>query len=280
MNRNYKVIWNRSLGCFTAVAEYAKSRGKSSSGAVSSSDPTQNDSATGAMRTLYLNAVYSGILMVGIASLIFGIPSQALAASGIGGGEGSGTAISACLPDPLNALPGGNEANSGSGSATTDTGIDLPYNNNIAIGCDSSATNEGAIIADRSNPYYTNNATAAGTVPAADTQSFAPESQSAGSVAIGTGASTSDAFALALGEYAKATNVASVAIGVGSLSTGNTALALGRQSVATGDFAQAMGNVSAAIGERSLANVHWLSGTRQLQQAVAPLLLVQQMGQE
>ncbi|WP_083608655.1 ESPR domain-containing protein, partial [Psychrobacter sp. Rd 27.2] len=36
MNRNYKVIWNRSLGCFMAVAEYAKARGKSSNRAVSS----------------------------------------------------------------------------------------------------------------------------------------------------------------------------------------------------------------------------------------------------
>lgn len=37
MNRNYKVVWNCSLGCFTAVAEYAKSQGKSSNSIMSHS---------------------------------------------------------------------------------------------------------------------------------------------------------------------------------------------------------------------------------------------------
>ena len=35
MNRIYKVVWNQALHCFTAVSEYAKGRGKSSTSSVS-----------------------------------------------------------------------------------------------------------------------------------------------------------------------------------------------------------------------------------------------------
>ena len=64
MNRNYKVIWNASLNCFMAVAEYAKSRGKSSSTVVSSS--ASNTSATGGMRLLRLSALSAGLVAAGL----------------------------------------------------------------------------------------------------------------------------------------------------------------------------------------------------------------------
>ena len=61
MNRNYKVIWNASLGCFMAVAEYAKSRGKSSSSAVTSGS---NSSVTCGARLLRLSALCAGMAAV------------------------------------------------------------------------------------------------------------------------------------------------------------------------------------------------------------------------
>jgi autotransporter adhesin len=65
MNRNYKVIWNRSLGCFTAVAEYAKSQGKSSTGTVSSSSSASAAVSSGA-RLLRMSAICAGLAAAGL----------------------------------------------------------------------------------------------------------------------------------------------------------------------------------------------------------------------
>ncbi|WP_350559080.1 YadA-like family protein [Psychrobacter sp. CAL346-MNA-CIBAN-0220] len=65
MNRNYKVVWNEALNCFTAVAEYAKARGKSSKSSVSSNatiNTTSNLSSTGILR---LSAIGIGLLAAG-----------------------------------------------------------------------------------------------------------------------------------------------------------------------------------------------------------------------
>ncbi|MCG3873720.1 ESPR-type extended signal peptide-containing protein, partial [Psychrobacter sp. Ps7] len=65
MNRNYKVIWNASLNCFMAVAEYAKARGKSSSGAVTSkASPTS--SVVGGAKLLRLSSLCAGIALTGV----------------------------------------------------------------------------------------------------------------------------------------------------------------------------------------------------------------------
>ena len=65
MNRNYKVIWNASLSCFMAVAEYAKARGKSSSGAVTSkASPTS--SVGGGAKLLRLSTLCVGLAAAGL----------------------------------------------------------------------------------------------------------------------------------------------------------------------------------------------------------------------
>lgn len=66
MNRNYKVIWNRSLGCFTAVAKYAKSRGKSSNSVVTSGVSSSTAIATTNTRLLRLSAICLGLAASGI----------------------------------------------------------------------------------------------------------------------------------------------------------------------------------------------------------------------
>lgn len=235
MNRNYKVIWNDALQCFMAVAEYAKSSGKSSKSSVTTSAP--NLSNNKGSHILRLNALRSGLVAVGLTSMAIGMSSQAFAAVGVSGGTGSGTAVSQCTNNAT-------QANSGTNAE------------NIAIGCSSSTSAIGYQIADRGNPYYTNNVANAGTVSEADRNAYTPRTKNAGSVAIGTGASTEGVFGLSVGEYARTTGVAGIAIGVGSLSKGNTALAIGRQAVANGDYSQAMGNVAAATGRGSLAVGH------------------------
>ncbi|MEN2750534.1 YadA-like family protein [Psychrobacter sp. FBL11] len=227
MNRSYKVIWNEALQCFTAVAENAKAKGKSSKSSISAS-ALKTDIGTQSDRSLRLNALRSALIAVGLTSLAVGMSSQAIAAVGVNGGTGNGTAVSECTND--------SQANSGTNKE------------NIAIGCESSTSNKGYQIADRGNPYYTDN-------------EFTPGMKNGGSVAIGTGASTEHVFSVAIGEYAKTISGAGVAIGVGSLSEGNTALAIGRQSVARGDYSQAMGNVAAATGTGSLAVGHSATAT-------------------
>lgn len=79
MNRNYKVIWNQSLNCFMAVAEYAKSRGKSSSNVVSSTSTASAAVSSGA-RLLRLSALSVGLITAGFSM-------QAVAGYEAGGGS-------------------------------------------------------------------------------------------------------------------------------------------------------------------------------------------------
>ena len=73
MNRNYKVIWNQSLNCFMAVAEYAKSRGKSSS-TVSSTSPVSAAMSSGA-RLLRLSSLTVALAATGmtLSSQVFAV---------------------------------------------------------------------------------------------------------------------------------------------------------------------------------------------------------------
>ncbi|GAF57269.1 hypothetical protein JCM18901_3051 [Psychrobacter sp. JCM 18901] len=64
MNRSYKVIWNESLNCFMAVAEYAKARGKSSHSSVSSNSVESEATNSGA-KLLRLTAICAGIAASG-----------------------------------------------------------------------------------------------------------------------------------------------------------------------------------------------------------------------
>ncbi|WP_201595668.1 YadA-like family protein [Psychrobacter vallis] len=65
MNRIYKVIWNEALGCFTAVGEYAKGRGKSSKSSVSSNTTINTTSNLSSFNTLRLSAIVLGLLAAG-----------------------------------------------------------------------------------------------------------------------------------------------------------------------------------------------------------------------
>lgn len=64
MNCHYKVVWNRSLGCFTAVAEHAKSQGKSSTNIVSAS-PVTSTAVTASANLLKLSTICIGLATAG-----------------------------------------------------------------------------------------------------------------------------------------------------------------------------------------------------------------------
>jgi trimeric autotransporter adhesin len=65
MNRIYKVIWNEALGCFTAVGEYAKGRGKSSKSSVNSNATIKTTSNLASVNKLRLSAIGLGLLAAG-----------------------------------------------------------------------------------------------------------------------------------------------------------------------------------------------------------------------
>ena len=244
MNRNYKVIWNNALNCFMAVAEYAKAGGKSSKSSVSSVSAKVWDSTVALdASVLRQSLLRTSLVTVGLIGFTLGMSVQANAAVGVDNGIGLGTAAS---------------TSNCTDATQADSGINAE---NIAIGCSSSTAHGGLKIADRGNPYYTDNITNAALVDEVDRNAYAPRGKDAGSVAIGTGSKTESALGIALGEYATTIEIAGVAIGVGALSQGNTAISIGRQSVATGDYSQAMGNVAAATGKGSLAIGHSTQAT-------------------
>ncbi|AMN50178.1 YadA-like family protein [Psychrobacter sp. P2G3] len=120
MNRNYKVIWNQSLNCFMAVAEYAKSRGKSSSAVVSSNAASaSNDTLTGGAQLLRLSA-----LCVGLASA--GFSMQAVAVVGASSIDTNECLISALGTDTM--------ADKSTGDIAIGCESDASGRNNIAIG--------------------------------------------------------------------------------------------------------------------------------------------------
>nr|WP_201603609.1 YadA-like family protein [Psychrobacter submarinus] len=240
MNRNYKVIWNQSLNCFMAVAEYAKSRGKSSSSVSSTS--TASAAISSGARLLRLSALSVGLISAGFSV-------QAVAGYEAGGGTtranctrgttGSGTesasiAIAnensiACASGPEAIAIGANLAASGS-QAT-------------AIGSDIIASGDLSVIIGQnfnSNPTTSTGAggvaIGSGLTPALDS----PVANGVGSVAIGSSgngttnslngavASGNHALALMSGANASATN--SIALGTSATANNANSVALGSGS--------------------------------------------------
>ena len=66
MNRIYKVIWNEALNCFTAVGEYAKTRGKSSKSSVSANASINTTSNLSSTRFFRLSTIGIGLIAAGL----------------------------------------------------------------------------------------------------------------------------------------------------------------------------------------------------------------------
>ncbi|WP_299330188.1 YadA-like family protein [uncultured Psychrobacter sp.] len=227
MNRIYKVIWNEALNCFTAVGEYAKTRGKSSKSSVSANASINTTSNLSSTRFFRLSTIGIGLIAAGLT-----MSPQVFSATGVNGAVATG--VTSCGTSAI--------------AGKTDS---------VAVGCDSVAdlsSDPNIYFYDRENPdnkppiVDTNtdfNSTAIGT---------GAKAREAGT-SLGMHASSRN-LGVALGIQAKSDNVAALAIGPAALAKGNTSLALGRQSAAIADFAQAIGNVASATGTGSLAVGH------------------------
>jgi autotransporter adhesin len=248
-----------------AVAEYAKSRGKSSSGAVSSSSSVSAAISSGA-RLLRFSSLTVALAATGLI-----LSTQSFAATGFNGGTGSGTAISVCtgavgtgfnsqasaqnpsaiaigcgaVADDLETIAIGRDATaSGGGSIAIGDGTATNNIDSVALGNDSEALGASTIAIGNGAAASANDAIAIGTGASASTED---------AVAIGTGAIAKGGKSVSVGTGNTADGDGAVAIGDPNVATGAGAIAVGKDNIATGSGAVAAGNTNIAIGIGSVA---------------------------
>ncbi|MDA5132265.1 YadA-like family protein [Psychrobacter sp. ANT_H3] len=154
MNRNYKVIWNASLNCFMAVSEYAKARGKSSNGAVTSNATPTSSVVRGAkllrLSTLCMGLAAAGLSLQAIAmapatgAFYVGVNSAASGANYNGEGATGTNAITLGINAEANgpdSISMGTDAGVGATSAFKENiaigkgaGVNVQSEQNVAIG--------------------------------------------------------------------------------------------------------------------------------------------------
>ncbi|WP_265088420.1 ESPR-type extended signal peptide-containing protein, partial [Psychrobacter immobilis] len=219
MNRNYKVIWNSSLNCFMAVAEYAKSRGKSSGGAVTSSTKVSSGSVVAnSVNILRWSAVCTGLIAAG-----FSMPSMAGAVDG-------GSVYLDCKPS--NDL-GTRAAGSANQSVAVGAFACAPGDQSVAVGANTHAKGNSSVAIGGDDLDRVANGTS-GTVAAGTTNE-----------AFNTTA-TAKQFKTLTGQY-----LVNVQGGKQYIST-----VAGDSSVAVGVMSSANASLSLAFGTRSEANVN------------------------
>ncbi len=256
MNRNYKVVWNRSLGCFTAVAEYAKSRGKSSSGTVSSSSAASSAVASGA-KVLRLTAICAGLAASG-----FSIQANAacdITSFSVNCGSGSNAAGATTVAIGRNAQATGGQSVAiggvGGGQFTTASGdqsiavganVVSAGSSSIAIGGDdldtASRTNtDGTVLPGGSDTVNLNKGSVTTIfmdisgrplVNSTNNTTRYPNTASSGaaSVAIGVQSVASGALSTAFGTQTKTSGIAASAFGVSADASQDGSVALGAGS--------------------------------------------------
>ena len=246
MNRNYKVVWNRSLGCFTAVAEYAKSRGKSSSGAVTSNGiPTS--SVVGGAKFLRLSTLCVGLATAGLSlqaiaiapatdAFYVGVNSDANGTNYNGEGAtgdnamamgGNATATGSQAISIGSSQHGQNTTASGEQSIAIGANVVSSGNSSIAIGGDDL---DDASNMDGVNALFDTYTGGIGGLVAVGDYSGYTQSLGAASVAIGVKARSEGDLSTAVGVRSSSAGAASSAFGMGSSASKDGSVALGAGS--------------------------------------------------
>ena len=233
MNRSYKVIWNQSLNCFMAVAEYAKSRGKSSSHVVSSTSTASAAVSSGA-RLLRLSALSVGLITAGFSM-------QAVAGYEVAGGS----TFTNCTRDS-----NGSGGEAASIAIANESSIACaPAIEAIAIGANLAAQGEQSTVIG--NDVIASSTAIQAVVIGSNFNANPTTSTGAGGVAIGSGLTT------AL-DSPTANGIGSVAIGSsgnGTTNNLNGAVATGNHALALMSGANASATNSIALGTSATANI-------------------------
>ncbi|MEB5477940.1 ESPR-type extended signal peptide-containing protein, partial [Acinetobacter pollinis] len=243
MNKIYRIVWNASLGAWVAVSELAKTKTKT--------------------KTI-------GSVSLVTAMIVFS--PAAFAEVGTSGGTGSGTAISTCTTDALQAKSGTYATNIAIGCGATTAGSQR----SVAIGDSATTASDGnsqsvaiGSVANASGDQSValgNNVNATGNSSVAiggdDINKVRNNSAMSSSYKTITGVSlpggypnttASGGAATAIGVTAQATGNFSTAVGMASNATGDASLALGPTALASGTGSLALGPVSKATQSGSVA---------------------------
>jgi len=276
MNRNYKVIWNRSLGCFTAVAEYAKSRGKSSNSVVTSGVSSSTAIATTNTRLLRLSAICLGLAASGISvQSIAAVSYQgdignnviALGSLDVQGGVSNATALTDDNIGVISSSPNHNPFSTKTLSIKLAKNINLSADGSVKTGS-TVMDDEGVTIAGGAK--FTKSGIDAGTQQIkgvldgdvngsstdavngrqlhATNQALAAQKIKYFSVkSTGGGNENNDgatgADAIAIGKDTTSSGVAAIGLGLNAEASGSKSLAFGQNAIASGGQSIAIGGV-------------------------------------
>ena len=253
LNHVYKVIWNKTKGCYVVVSEIAKRVGRNKVKAAVVQTGTVAavlavTALTGSVAQAALNdpGTGNGIVAWGAESNANGNDSVAIGKGPTANGNYSVAIGSSTVAGNINAVAMGNQASATGDNATAlGRAAKAERNDTVAVGNEAKASADNATAVGRAAKATQNSAVAVG-----DTA----EATESDAVAIGKEAKATQARSIAIGQTAKVNGGQdTVAIGTNAQVNNHKAIALGRDSQATAEFSMALGAQSQATATRAIA---------------------------
>lgn len=250
MNRNYKVIWNASLNCFMAVAEYTKSRGKSSKSSVRANASINSIANLSSTRPLRLSAIGLGLLAAG-----FGIQANAdlcIESASVECGTSATASGYYSIAIGNNAKAVGSQTIAIGSTVYADRKTTALGDQSIAIGADVISKGASSIaiggddlndVSETNTDGSSSNILNGGTVNTTfkyyakrdlvepDKYTIYTESSGAASIAIGTKSLSQGDLSTAVGTHSSTDGIAASAFGVAASATKDGSVALGAGSL-------------------------------------------------
>ena len=281
LNHVYKVIWNKTKGCYVVVSEIAKRVGRNKVKAAVVQTGTVAavlavTSLTGSVAQAALNdpGTGNGIVAWGAESKANGNDSVAIGKGPTANGNYSVAIGSSTVAGNINAVAMGNQASATGDNATAlGRAAKAERNDTVAVGNEAKASEENATAVGRAAKATQRSAVAIGDSAEAtgdDTVAIGKEAKATqprsiaigqtakvnggqDTVAIGTNAQVNNHKSIALGRDSQATAEFSMALGAQSQATATRAIALGTDAKAQSDQAVAIGSEASAVQPRSIA---------------------------
>ena len=253
LNHVYKVIWNKTKGCYVVVSEIAKRVGRNKVKAAVVQTGTVAavlavTALTGSVAQAALNdpGTGNGIVAWGAESKANGNDSVAIGKGPTANGNYSVAIGSSTVAGNINAVAMGNQASATGDNATAlGRAAKAERNDTVAVGNEAKASADNATAVGRAAKATQNSAVAVG-----DTA----EATESDAVAIGKEAKATQARSIAIGQTAKVNGGQdTVAIGTNAQVNNHKAIALGRDSQATAEFSMALSAQSQATANRAIA---------------------------
>ena len=239
LNHVYKVIWNKTKGCYVVVSEIAKRVGRNKVKAAVVQTGTVATvlavtALTGSVAQAALNdpGTGNGIVAWGAESKANGNDSVAIGKGPTANGNYSVAIGSSTVAGNINAVAMGNQASATGDNATAlGRAAKAERNDTVAVGNEAKASAENATAVGRAAKATQNN-----------------------TVAVGNTAEATASDAVAIGKEAKATQARSIAVGLNAIARdGDDTIAIGTRADAKKEKSIAIGYEAGAADENSMA---------------------------